>query len=231
MKLVKQDMKDSLKKFLNYFKKKENKEFHFLFSLVMVLLTIPLPKYSLNSQAIILFVIAWICLNPIHEKLRFLKKNKVQFFILGIPFWIQVVGLVYTDNFNAGINELTKQLPFLIFPLVFSTIDTKFIDSKKLLNYFQIGVFVATLFAISKASFFLFYNLGNFFYYDKFAVLLDKHTTYFSLFVVVSILIGFRNLSKHKVSVFNYVMLSFFFLTLYFLSVRISIIALALGIL
>ena len=80
MKLVKRDMKNSQERLLNYFKKKENKEFHFLFSLVLVLITIPLPKYSLSSQALILLISSWIFLNPISKKITILKKNTIKFY-------------------------------------------------------------------------------------------------------------------------------------------------------
>lgn len=222
-------MKKSLRMFLNYFKKKNNKELHFLFSLVMVMVTIPLPKYSLSSQAIVLFVLTWLLLNPIYEKLILFKKNKKQFFVLSIPFWLYLFGLFFTDNIHYGISEFGRQMIFLIFPLVFSTIDASFIKVNKIIKYFPIGVFIAAFFGFCKASFFLLNDLGNYFYYDQFAVFLNKHTTYFSLFVVISILINLKNIGKNKKDIFNYIMLLFFILILYFLSVRISVIGLVAG--
>ncbi len=230
MKLVKRDMKNSQERLLNYFKKKENKEFHFLFSLVLVLITIPLPKYSLSSQALILLISSWIFLNPISKKITILKKNTIKFFILSIPFWTYIFGLTYSNNLTLGFNDFGKNFMFLIIPLIFSTIDVNFIDKEKILNYFPIGVFVAALFGVCKASFFYFNNLGDFFYYDQFAEFLNKHTTYFSLFTVLSIFIIFKNIRNFQKPIINFIMLLFFAFILYLLSVRISILALVVGI-
>ncbi|MGJ8665374.1 MAG: O-antigen ligase family protein [Patiriisocius sp.] len=216
-------MKNWLKKFQNYFKQQANKEFHFLLALVLVLITIPLPKYNLNSQAIIMLCIAWLLLNTFSEKLALLKKNIRYFFILVIPFLVYLAGMIYTDNPAKGIFELMKIAPFLLFPIIFSTIDYKFIDVEKILSYFPIGVFIASLLAIAKASFFYFSNLGDYFYYDQLALFLNKHTTYFSFFVVIGIFLLIKDM--RKALILNIALIFFFILMLYFLSVRISIVA------
>jgi len=227
MKLVKRAMKELPKKFFSYFKTKENREFYFLFSLIMVLMTIPLPKYSLNSQFIFPFIFFWILLNTLKEKINLFKQNKLFFLLLSIPFWLHFLGLAYTSNFNEGVGEILKQLPFLIFPLVFSTIDVGFITRKKVFHFFPISVFIATVLAIIKAAFFLFNNLGSYFYYDQFDIFLNKHTTYFSLFIIISILMIIDDIIRNKKLKFNGIMLITFILSLYFLSVRISIITVA----
>lgn len=215
------------KKFLEYFNDRKNKEFFFLFSLILVFITIPLPKYSLNSQAIVLLVFSWLLLSTIREKLYFLKKNLKLILVLSAPFWIHLIGLYYTNNFYEGITEISKQLPFLLFPILFCSINFRFLDKQAISNYFPIGVFVAILFAVLKALYFFIHNLGNYFYYDQFALLINKHTTYFSLFVCVSLLLTVNNLKIKKNIFLNCILLFSFLITLYFLSVRISVIALS----
>ena len=146
------------KRFLRYFKKSENKEFHFLFALVLVFVTIPLPKYSLNSQAIILLILAWLGLNPLSKKIKRLLRNKWGFLLLSTPFWLHLIGALYSDTSEEVLKEILKQIPFLILPLIFTSIDSSFIQRKKTLNFFPKAVFVASLFAVSKASYFYLNN-------------------------------------------------------------------------
>tara|TARA_R110000868_G_scaffold162747_1_gene394231 strand:+ start:7034 stop:8167 length:1134 start_codon:yes stop_codon:yes gene_type:complete len=197
----------------------------------MVMVSIPLPKYNLSSQTVIVLVITWILLNPLSEKYTLFKKNKKHFFILSIPFFLAMLGLTYSNNFNVGINKLGLQILFIIFPLIFSTINTRFIDREKVISYFPIGVFISALFGACKASFFLLNNLGNYFYYDRFALFLNKHTTYFSLFVVLAILFVIHQLIHKKIEIrLSVILLLLFVPLIYILSVRISILALLIGV-
>ena len=221
-------MNNLAKRFLRYFKKSENKEFHFLFALVLVFVTIPLPKYSLNSQAIILLILAWLGLNPLSKKIKRLLRNKWGFLLLSTPFWLHLIGALYSDTSEEVLKEILKQIPFLILPLIFTSIDSSFIQRKKTLNFFPKAVFVASLFAVSKASYFYLNNLGNYFYYNQFSLFLNKHTTYFSLFIVLSIVVLINDIFKNKKHITSIMMLVFFIVVLYFLSVRISIIAIGL---
>jgi O-antigen ligase len=216
------------KRFLRYFKKNENKEFHFLFALVLVFVTIPLPKYSLNSQAIILLILAWLGLNPLSKKFKRLLRNKWGFLLLSTPFWLHLIGALYSDTNEDVLKEILKQIPFLILPLIFTSIDSGFIQRKKTLNFFPKAVFVASLFAVLKASYFYLNNLDNYFYYNQFSLFLNKHTTYFSLFIVISIVVLINDIFKNKKHITSIMMLVFFIVVLYFLSVRISIIAIGL---
>src|SRR5690606_26275683 len=98
------------------------KEPLFYLSLVAVLITLAFPEHDINSKAIILSAACWVFYNSFSEKLNLFKKNTVLFLIFSSLFWVSCIGLIYTENLSEGTKILTRNLPFLIFPLIFSTI-------------------------------------------------------------------------------------------------------------
>jgi len=75
--------------------KKVAKENFFYWALCLVIMTLPFPKYSLNSQSIILLFISWLFFNNYSDKLNNLKKMKLPFFIMSSMFWISLLSLFY----------------------------------------------------------------------------------------------------------------------------------------
>jgi|GEM_PF-1312759 len=206
-------------------------ETFFLWSLVLVLITLTMPKYSLNSQAIIVCFVTWFFVGSFKQKWELFKTRKWLFLITSSLFWISLLGLLYTENMEEGLKNFQKALPFLIFPLVFSTI--QFSEEKRniVFQYFSIGVLISSAFALAKAFYFKFNNLGDYFYYDSFALLLDKHTTYFALFTVIAVVFFLNEILKGKArnSFFHICAILYLLVILYLLSARISIIALMVG--
>lgn len=197
-------------------------------SLVLVLITLPLPSYSINSQSIIFCVLCWLFFNSFPEKVRNIKSNLFSFFLLSSLFWLSLLGLLYTQDFTVGFKNVQKMLPFLVFPLVFSSISITKETKLKLLEYFSYGVIIASLFALTKAFYFKFSNLGDFFYYEQFALLLDRHTTYFALFTVIAIgyFLNYFLQRTWQQSIKQILAIFFLLGILYLLSVRISIVGL-----
>jgi O-antigen ligase len=202
----------------------------FYWLLAMVVITLPFPGDSLNTQIIILLVAYWLFYNPIRVKVQLLKENKVLFLLLSSPFWLAVIGLMYSSDLSEAVRGVELKVPFLIFPLVLSSVKLELETRSYVLRQLLWATFVATIFAVMKVGYFKIRGLGDYFYYDKFAEFLDKHTTYFSLIVVVCMLFClnefFQSKKKKYYSLVGYI---FFIFVLYILSVRISILALLAG--
>lgn len=149
-----------------------------------------------------------------------------------IPFLLAVLGLIYTDNPGYGLKKVQLLLPFLIFPLVLFSIPLVKNSTRFVLYCFAFGTFSAAAIGIGRAAYYRWNSLGNYFYYERFSELVDKHTTYFSLFIVISCLFLLSELIKTKLKwIIGLPVLSFFFFVLYVTSARISIVALAIGML
>ncbi len=203
----------------------------FLWSLTLVFVTLPMPKYSLNSQAIILLVISWLTYNPFREKYNLFRKNFSSILILSSIYIVLLFGMIYTYNISHGLGQLKDKIPFIIIPLIFGT--TQFWSGKykyKLIRVFSYSVVCMALFSIMKALYIYYNGLGEYFIYDKLSLLLNKHTTYYSLFCVIAI--SYFLYDSIKLKEMNR-MVSILFITIllifiYLLSARIAIVALIL---
>ncbi len=200
----------------------------FFGSLILVVITLSLSKYSLNTQSIIVCAFFWLLYGSFQEKFQNLKRNFLPFLLTSSLFWISLIGLLYTENMGEGLKNFQKQLPFLVFPLIFFSVEITGKTKLILLKYFSFGVVVSATFALLKASYFKLNNFGDYFYYDKLGQLLDIHTTYFAMYVLIALLyfanfISRKTLKKRVAYGLCIVFLLWF---LYLLSVRVSIVAL-----
>jgi len=208
------------------------KEKVFYWLLTFIAITIPFPSYSISSQAIIGFVLFWVFYNSFKEKKAVLKKNLIPFIVLSAPFWLVLLGTIFTNDIETALKDMTKKISFLIIPLTFLSV--KFHNKTVIFitKQFCFGVFIASLLALMKTVYFKANSLGDYYYYDKLSILLNKHTTYFALFVVLSILIIISQLLNKKINkITSILMLLLFVPLLYMLSVRISVLALLIGLL
>ncbi len=209
-------------------KLKHIRERFFFGSLLFVVISLSMPKYSLNSQSIIACVICWLFYGSFKEKYRSLKKNLGLFLLLSSLFWISAIGFIYTENLKEGFRNFEMQLPFLIFPMIFFSVEIHQKSKLIFLKYFSYSVIVSAVFALLKAGYFKLNNFGYYFYYEKLGQLLEIHTTYFAMYVLLALLyfihfISQQPLKKKLVYGFCIVFLLWF---LYLLSVRVSIMAL-----
>jgi len=198
------------------------KESLFFWSLTLVVLTLPFPKYDINSKAIIFALICWVFYNSFSEKWQNLKNRLPLFFILSSIFWVALLGMTYTQNMDEGIKNLQKSLPFLVFPLIIFSIKINKYVVTFLLKYFSYSVVIASLLAIAKALYLKANNLGSYFHFSKLEPLFDKHNTYFALFSLIAIVYFLFNISKRS---WWYILATIYLSgILYLLSVRISIV-------
>lgn len=206
-----------------------NKSF-FYWSLTLVLMTLPFPKYSLNSMSMILCLLTWIGYSSFKKKIEKVKAQLPLFMLLSSLFWISLLGLSYTKNLEEGFMNLKQSLPFFIFPLIFLSIDLNKKDYSTILKYFSNSVVLASIFALIKSVFLKMNNFGDYLFFDQLAIVLEKHTTYFALFVIIAIAYFLFETKKSnwKGSIYFGTLISFLLVMLYMLSVRISILGLIL---
>lgn len=189
---------------------------------------IPLPGNNFSSISIILLLIVWMFYQSFSAKGKSLKENIWDFSIMILPFVLVLLGLLYTDNREEGIKKVQLCLPFFVYPLIlFSTkLDNK--ASPFVLYCFSFGTFIASLIGIIYALSYRFMGLGDYFFNEKFSELLDKHTTYFSLFVVISMLFILSESIKRRLNWKISIPVLFYFIgILYVVSTRISLVALS----
>jgi O-antigen ligase len=175
-----------------------------------------------------LCLLAWIGYTPFKKKIEKVKAQLPLFLLFSSFFWLSLLGLIYTKNIDEGFMNLKQSLPFFIFPLIFLSIDLNKKDYLKILKYFSNSVVLASIFALIKALLIKKNNFGDYLFFDRLAIILEKHTTYFALFVIISITYFLFEIKKSnwKKSIYFGALISFLLLMLYLLSVRISVLGL-----
>lgn len=210
--------------------KRINIERIFYWSLTMVLITLPFPKYSLNSQSIILLALVWLCYNSFNEKISIFKLRLREFFVLSGFFWLSILRWILMKFSNDGLAVVVDNLPFLIIPLVLLSVEVRKSTIQFCLRIFSFSVIIASIFALIKALYLHWNNLGSYFYYSEFSKILEVHTTYFALFLVVAFIyffydfMNFRTMKKWQ----NVCFMGCLLINLYITSSRISIVAIGL---
>lgn len=207
-----------------------DKDKFFYWILGITAASIALPANDLSSATIILLFVFWLFYNPWNEKFQILKGNLKLFLVLCIPFFIQVVGMSYSDNFYSSLLMAQLALPFIVYALTISAVHLEKKTFHFVMYNFVFGTLVASWMGLGKAIYYKMYDLGDYFFYSRFSELLGKHTTSFSLFIVISILFLFyEGIKKHLHWKLIVPVVLYFVVILYFISTRISIVALSLG--
>jgi len=132
----------------------------YLFGLFLLAASLPVSIYTTSIAEIILLG-NWILEDNFKNRLRSIARNKPLLLIISLYF-LHIVGLLYTSDFNYAIHDLKIKLPILVLPLVFST--SKPVE-KKLIKYILI-VFSLSVIASSLISAAIFFGLINYEYYD-----------------------------------------------------------------
>lgn len=210
--------------------RKINKKNVLNLGLALVCITLPMPKYNLNSQAIIALMLLWLATGNFNNKLKNLKLNNAKFLSVSIWFFLFLVGLTYTNNFEVGLQNIQKNLPLLAIPMVVFSTKWDWGRIKLLLDWLSISVVCCALFALVKASYFTYMGFGNYFYNQNLAVLLNAHTTYFALLCVLIILFFCYKILFIKTKIVYVIFITFLLGFLYLLSSRMGVFALGLGI-
>ncbi len=115
----------------------------YFYSLMLLLIGLPLSKFLMSVSQIIL-LLNWIIEGRLAEKFRSFFKNRLAL-ILSSVFFLHLLGLLYTSNFNYALNDIRIKMPLLVFPLLLST--STILSSKQisvLLKVFVASVLLAS---------------------------------------------------------------------------------------
>ncbi|NRD18525.1 O-antigen ligase family protein [Winogradskyella eckloniae] len=198
-------------------------------ALLLVVITLPMPKYSLNSQALIILIAVWLFSGGFSNKFANLKQKRYQFLSISIWFFMFIIGLTYSDSLDIGFKNIVKNLPLLAIPLVIFSQEMELKKLENILKWFSISVICCAVFALIKASYFTYMNFGNYFYNQNLASLLNIHTTYYALFCVIVLLNFIYQIMFIKNKIIYWVSIVFLLFFMYLLSSRMGIFALGVG--
>lgn len=135
-------LKSQLKNnFLSYF---------YLFGIFLLAASLPYSKFLMSVSQIIL-LLSWLFNGNLSEKLKLFTKNKTALIITAV-FFLHLIGLIYTSDFNYGLEDVKKKIPLLLLPLLFST-SQQF--SKKIFE----KILLAFVISVTTASFVSFFVL------------------------------------------------------------------------
>lgn len=116
----------------------------YLFSLVLLSLSLPLSKFGM-SLSIIILVANWLLLGNHSELLEKFVQRKSLWFLASI-YLIHLLGMLYSSDHSYGWHDLRIKLPLLLVPLVIGTSPVLSLKEwKNILWFFCGGVLVATL--------------------------------------------------------------------------------------
>lgn len=209
---------------------KNNKIQIFYWLIAMLAISLPFPDYSLSSKMLGLLGVFWLFYNSFSGKKKNLLHNKWPFLAVSITFFLALIGLLYTDSFSGALIALKHKVLLFVIPLIIFSTRLHRKTALFVLQYFSYAVVLTSLFSLIKGWYFKANYLGDYLYYDKFSMLIQKHTTYYALFVVLALLFYLYDFLKiHQHRFLDFFSGIFLIYILYILSNRISLVALGIG--
>jgi len=160
------------------------------YHLLCFLLLLPFDRFYSTIVLVSFLVHSVIFLNK-----DSFKKIRSTTFILQSVFLVTMLSAIYAVSFSGGMNIITKQLAILLFPLLLS-ISSLDIDKyrPRLLEVFAIGCTCTVLYLFGDALHVIWYEklpvrtlFTHAFVHHNFSLPLDLHATYFSMFLVISV--------------------------------------------
>jgi len=168
--------------------------------IVLLALSIPLHK-KITVLLIALIVLNWFLELNFREKYRRVGASRIRQYnlLFAILYVLFFIGMFYSDNLYGGAGawfKLEVKGSLMIFPLLFSTIDYKWLDRtyvQKLFNFFIIGSVVSCLFCIGNA---LILYMGDHhfevFYYKELSMF--HHPSYMAMYITFAVVIILFNM-------------------------------------
>ncbi len=152
--------------------------------ILALLIAFTLPFARLTALFIALMLLNWLIEADFKNKLSKIASNK--FALLFIAFYsLHLIGLLFTQNLNAGLFDIQVKLSLLFFPLM---IVSRPFDKEKTKNIFSamiIGIIISSLILLSIASYTYFTKSLIRFFYQEFSLLV--HPSYISMYINVCI--------------------------------------------
>jgi len=174
-----------------------------------------------------LLLILWIIEGDWKNKWKRMKESDT-LIIAGslILFWIiNVAGLFYSNDLERGFMRTYDKLPFLVYPVVFFTLNKDFFTKEKLHNLFKLFLCATTIMLLicwGNASIKFFLTGKTFYFYYIYFSHFFGHPSYCALIVCIAICIAFyfliNSIKRHR---WLWTILIFFFvISIYFFQSR-----------
>jgi len=184
-----------------------------------------------------LLLILWVVEGEWKNKWNCLKESHTLVITICLAlFWlINIMGLFYSNDLVKGLMRTSDKLPFLVYPLVFFTLDKDYFTKEKFHTLFK-GFLCATvimLLANWGHAFTQYFVTGEakYFYYVNFSKY-SGHPSYCALITCIAFIIAFYFFNTSKSQTTNRIsrtflcfLLFFFAISIYFLQSRTGILA------
>ena len=178
--------------------------------LAIILITLPLGGYAINSSAVILFFLISLYIFIISkQKMEF---NKISFLLIAF-YSLCLLSLIWTDNVENTKTGLIRFLSFLVLPLAFFFNSTKNFNTKKIIDLFSKALvfFAAYCMLFGAVNSVTNADISFLFYHKLSGVLGDLNAIYLSVFVSLGVSFFLYKKEKSKMDIFCLTFLSFFF--------------------
>ena len=176
-----------------------------------MVIALPLSKFLMSFSQLVL-VITWLADGSFKDKCTSFFNNKLALLFASV-FFMHLLGLIYTSDFEYAIEDIKKKIPLFLIPLVFSRIKPFYSE-----NYYLILLlFVASVFASSLLIFFIAVGLFGYEIIDtRNAFVFISHIR-FSLMVCFSIFVSLYFYQKKIFPKYKYLFLITTFWFLFFM--------------
>ena len=156
-----------------------------VYFIILILLAISL-SFSVYTSSMLMILLAfnWVVGGRLREKWERFKGNRaLQVFLL--LFGLHLIGLLWSDDLGYGLKDVKIKLPLILFPVVVATsVPLVRQQVHRILFFFTLGVFVATMASLMK---FLGWLPGAFQDYRDLSLFMSHIR--FSLMIVLALLI------------------------------------------
>lgn len=209
----------------------QHQQIHFYLLVLFCFFLLPLPRLAV-------FALVALILNCLAGGYLWRRASHAFSFwpLLFSSFYLlHLIGFSYTENLAEGLLDLETKLSFLLLPPVLFAVPLNYSNGRAfLLRAFVAGVFLATIYAYTRAGI-LYWNTGlNGFYYKYLSGYLHAHPTYvamylnFALFLLLEELFRKQLHLSWKGKALRLLLMAHFFLFIFLLTARMQLLLLIL---
>ena len=179
------------------------------------------PLHQRMIPPLVLGLILFWLIDPVFKSIKsrksiFTKSFNKQFFIHSSIFWLYLLSLFFTDNFN-DLSLIERKLSLLLFPLIlFSYKRLERLNLNNIMVAFIGGTIIASVICFGFA--YLDYKVtgkGYEFFYTYLSYF--THPTYFSIYCLIALLMLRELFAKQIISIVAFTLISFLMLVMIFL--------------
>lgn len=183
----------------------------YFFGVLLMVIALPFSKFLMSVSQLVL-VLIWLADGSFKDKFNSFFSNKLALVFASV-FFMHLLGLIYTSDFEYGLEDIEKKIPLFLIPLIFSRIKPFYFE-----NYFLILLlFVSSVFVSSLMIFLIAIGVfGHETADTREAFVFISHIR-FSLMLCFSIFISCYFYQKNIFPKFKYLFLIFVFWFLFFM--------------